>query len=54
MLDWQIEQNALTEMEVPYLVHADALYGTGQLPKFEEDLYKTNSGHYLIPTSKCR
>lgn len=52
MLDWQIEQNALTEMEVPYLVHADALYGTGQLPKFEEDLYKTNSGHYLIPTSE--
>jgi len=52
MLNFQIEQNGLTETQVPYLVHADALYGTGQLPKFEEDLYKTNSDHYLIPTSE--
>ena len=52
MLNFQIEENGLTETQVPYLVHADALYGTGQLPKFEEDLYKTNSDHYLIPTSE--
>ncbi len=52
MLNFQIEQNGLTETQVPYLVHAEALYGTGQLPKFEEDLYKTNSDHYLIPTSE--
>ena len=52
MLDFQIEQNGLSETQVPYLVHGDALYGTGQLPKFEEDLYKTNSDHYLIPTSE--
>ena len=52
MLNFQTEQNGLTETQVPYLVHADALYGTGQLPKFEEDLYKTNSDHYLIPTSE--
>lgn len=52
MLNFQIEENGLSETQVPYLVHANALYGTGQLPKFEEDLYKTNSDHYLIPTSE--
>ena len=52
MLNFQIEENGLTETQVPYLVHGEALYGTGQLPKFEEDLYKTNSDHYLIPTSE--
>jgi seryl-tRNA synthetase len=36
----------------PYLVNADSLRGTGQLPKFEEDLFKTTAGYYLIPTAE--
>ena len=36
----------------PYLVNADAMRGTGQLPKFEEDLFKTTAGYYLIPTAE--
>jgi len=36
----------------PYLVNAESMRGTGQLPKFEEDLFKTTSGHYLIPTAE--
>ncbi len=39
-------------VNVPFLVNANTLYGTGQLPKFEDDLYKTNDGFYLIPTSE--
>src|SRR6185369_5763124 len=37
---------------VPYLVNAETMQGTGQLPKFEEDLYKTGDGLYLIPTAE--
>jgi seryl-tRNA synthetase len=37
---------------VPLLVRADAAYGTGQLPKFEDDLFKTTDGRYLIPTAE--
>ncbi len=40
------------EMRVPHLVYANALYGTGNLPKFEADLFKVDSNHYLIPTSE--
>jgi seryl-tRNA synthetase len=40
------------ELLPPYLVNADSMRGTGQLPKFEEDLFKTTSGHYLIPTAE--
>jgi len=36
----------------PYLVNADSMRGTGQLPKFEEDLFKTTAGYYLIPTAE--
>jgi seryl-tRNA synthetase len=36
----------------PYLVNADSMRGTGQLPKFEEDLFKTSAGYYLIPTAE--
>lgn len=39
-------------ISVPYMVNGDALYGTGQLPKFEEDLFKTTDGRYLIPTAE--
>lgn len=40
------------ELIPPYLVNADSLRGTGQLPKFEEDLFKTTNGLYLIPTAE--
>lgn len=51
MLDLALE-GGYAEVSTPSLVKADALFGTGQLPKFEDDLFKTNSGHYLIPTSE--
>ncbi len=54
MLDLHTQEHGYTETYVPYLVNADSLRGTGQLPKFEEDLFKTNSEHehYLIPTAE--
>ncbi len=52
MLDIQTEEHGYTETTPPFMVRADALYGTGQLPKFEEDLYKTNADSYLIPTAE--
>ncbi len=55
MLDTQTEQHGYTECYTPYLVNAESLLGTGQLPKFEEDLFKLphNDSHlYLIPTSE--
>jgi len=53
MLDTHSEQHGYTETYVPYLVNADSLRGTGQLPKFEEDLFKVDDGQfYLIPTAE--
>lgn len=54
MLDVQTTENGYSETAVPYLVRADAMMGTGQLPKFEEDLFKTTGEHpyYLIPTAE--
>lgn len=52
MLDLQTGKNGYTEVSPPVLVKADALYGTGQLPKFEEDLFRTTYDHYLIPTAE--
>ena len=52
MLDTHTREHGYTEMSVPLLVRDEALYGTGQLPKFAEDLFKVNTGHYLIPTSE--
>ncbi len=55
MLTWHTTCNGYTEAYVPYLVSAAALRGTGQLPKFEEDLFKiSNDNHdlYLIPTAE--
>ena len=54
MLDRQTEAGYL-EVIPPYLVNAESMYGTGQLPKFEEDLFKTSHGEgalYLIPTAE--
>ncbi len=64
MLDVQTQQHGYTECYVPYAVNADSLKGTGQLPKFEEDLFAAKKGGqegepvpdntalYLIPTSE--
>lgn len=53
MLDTHSEQHGYTETYVPYLVNADSLKGTGQLPKFEADLFKVDDGQfYLIPTAE--
>lgn len=55
MLDTQTEQHGYTECYTPYMVNAESLIGTGQLPKFEEDLFllaHNDSKLYLIPTSE--
>ena len=52
MLDHNTREFGYTEMSVPLMARSDALFGTGQLPKFEEDLFKTTTDHYLIPTSE--
>lgn len=53
MLDIHSEQHGYTETYVPYLVNAESLKGTGQLPKFEADLFKIDDGEfYLIPTAE--
>jgi seryl-tRNA synthetase len=54
MLDLHTGDHGYTEAYVPYLVHASALEGTGQLPKFEQDLFavRGDPGFYLIPTAE--
>jgi len=52
MLDIQTKEHGYQEVSVPLLVRDDAVYGTGQLPKFAEDLFKTTTGHWLIPTAE--
>lgn len=52
MIDFQTQKNGYTEIYPPYLVNRASLIGTGNLPKFEEDLYKTNDDLYLIPTAE--
>jgi seryl-tRNA synthetase len=54
MLDLHTRDHGYREAYVPYLVHASALEGTGQLPKFEEDLFavRGDPGFYLIPTAE--
>jgi len=52
MLDIHTTEFGYTEMAVPILVRDDALYGTGQLPKFADDLFRTDTGHWLIPTAE--
>lgn len=54
MLDTHVSEHGYTETYVPYLVNSDSLYGTGQLPKFEEDLFKLQGemDYYLIPTAE--
>jgi seryl-tRNA synthetase len=54
MLDTHTGEHGYTEVYVPYLVNAESLYGTGQLPKFEQDLFKVPGERdlYLIPTAE--
>jgi len=52
MLDIQTTEHGYQETSTPILVREQALLGTGQLPKFEEDMFRTTSGHYLISTSE--
>jgi seryl-tRNA synthetase len=54
MLNTHSEEHGYEEVYVPYIVNADSLFGTGQLPKFEEDLFKLDDdrNYYLIPTAE--
>jgi len=52
MLDLQTEENGYIEVNPPLLVRDEAMYGTGQLPKFAEDLFATTDGRWLIPTAE--
>ncbi len=52
MVDVHTEEKGYLEVSPPVIVRSNALYGTSQLPKFEEDLYKLNTGSYLIPTAE--
>ncbi|MBV6459534.1 MAG: Serine--tRNA ligase [Fimbriimonadaceae bacterium] len=52
MIDHQTQNNGYREVFPPYIVNTASLVGTGNLPKFEEDLYKVDDGLYLIPTAE--
>jgi seryl-tRNA synthetase len=52
MLDVQTKEHGYTEVAVPYLVRDNVLFGTGQLPKFADDQFRTTTGHWLIPTAE--
>src|SRR5690606_18673777 len=53
MMDVHADKHGYTEMLPPYMVNRDSLIGTGQLPKFEEDLFKLNDvDYYVIPTAE--
>ena len=52
MLDTHVNENGLTEVWTPVLVRDEAMLGTGQLPKFAEDSYRTENGWWLIPTAE--
>ena len=52
MLDLHTGENGYTEINPPFLVRDEAMFGTGQLPKFGDDLFRLNTGHWLIPTAE--
>jgi len=52
MLDLHTGEHGLTEVNPPALVRDTALYGTGQLPKFGDDLFRTDDGYWMIPTAE--
>ena len=52
MIDHHVLENGYEEISVPYLVKDDVMFGTGQLPKFADDQFKTEDGFWLIPTAE--
>ncbi len=52
MLDLHTSEHGYTEINAPFIVRDEAVFGTGQLPKFADDLYKTEDGSWLIPTAE--
>ena len=52
MLDLHTDVHGYTEVNPPFLVKSEAAYGTGNLPKFAEDLFRTENGNWLIPTAE--
>lgn len=52
MLDLHTSEHGYTEVSSPLMVKDEAMYGTGQLPKFAEDLFRTTDGRWLIPTAE--
>jgi seryl-tRNA synthetase len=52
MLDHQTQQHGYVEVAPPLLVRTEAMFGTGQLPKFADDLFQTTDGRWLIPTAE--
>ena len=54
MLDLHTGEHGYTEVHPPLLVRDEAMYGTGQLPKFADDLFRTTDGRWLIPPPKSR
>src|SRR5579859_4965213 len=52
MLDLQTREHGYMEVSPPLLVRDEAVFGTGQLPKFAEDLFHTTDGRWLIPTAE--
>src|SRR5690625_1552750 len=52
MIDTNVDENGMTEVWTPVLVRDEAMIGTGQLPKFAEDSYRTTNGWWLIPTAE--
>ncbi len=53
MVDLHTTENGYTETYAPYMLRDDAMFGVAQLPKFAEDLFRTTSGHWLIPTAEA-
>ena len=53
MLDIHTTEFGYSETYAPYMLRDEAMFGVGQLPKFAEDLFKTTSGHWLIPTAEA-
>ncbi|HWZ84881.1 MAG TPA: serine--tRNA ligase [Thermoanaerobaculia bacterium] len=51
-LDIHVDEQGYTEILPPFLANAESLFGTGQLPKFSADLFRTTDGYYLIPTAE--
>lgn len=52
MLDLHTTEHGYTEVQPPLLVRDDAMFGTGQLPKFSEDLFRAGDDHWLVPTAE--